>query len=79
VNSDDLRFTSAVELSSLVRDKQISPATPATRTPSSSMEKACPSGCKYVGNGFAGVTLLQAATAFDAAYPWAQHRPPEAA
>jgi hypothetical protein len=48
-------------------------------SPSSSMEKACPSGCKYVGNGFAGVTVLQAATAFDAAYPWAQHRPPEAA
>jgi hypothetical protein len=42
------------------------------------MEKACPSGYKYVGNGFAGVTVLPA-TAFDAAYPWAQHRPPEAA
>jgi hypothetical protein len=33
MNSDDLYFTSAVELSSLVRDKQISPATPATSIP----------------------------------------------
>ena len=33
MNNDDLCFTSAVELSSLIRDKQVSPATPATCIP----------------------------------------------
>ena len=79
MNNDDLYFTSAVELSSLIRDKQISPATPATSIPIEFDGKGLPIRLQVRRQRFAAVTVLQATTAFEAAYPWAQHRPPEAA
>jgi aspartyl-tRNA(Asn)/glutamyl-tRNA(Gln) amidotransferase subunit A len=48
---------------------------PAASIPIGFDEKGLPIGLQVVGKRFADLTVLQAAAAFEAAYPWAQLRP----
>ncbi len=50
---------------------------PAATVPAGFTAEGLPVGLQIVGPRFADLRVLQAAAAFEAARPWAQHRPPE--
>jgi Asp-tRNA(Asn)/Glu-tRNA(Gln) amidotransferase A subunit family amidase len=50
---------------------------PAATVPCGFTNAGLPIGLQIVGRRFADTTVLRAAAAFEAAQPWAQHRPPE--
>ncbi len=51
---------------------------PAATLPCGFTASGMPVGLQVVGRRFADLTVLQASAAFEAARPWAQHRPPAA-
>ena len=50
-------------------------AQPAISVPCGFTADGLPVGLQIVGRRFAEATLLRAAAAFEAAHPWAHHRP----
>ena len=51
---------------------------PSASVPIGFAKNGLPMGMQITGKRFADLTVMQAAASYEAAYPWAQHRPPEA-
>jgi len=71
---------SAADLAAAIARKKVSPlfnmtGQPAATVPCGFTKAGLPIGLQIIGRRYADVTVLRASAAFEAAHPWAQHRP----